>query len=134
MIRDARERKLLLAVSERKVFGFDHCEVGGLLLKKWELPSHMVEAARYHRYPDKCNYNSIDAAMMHIADVVASALQVVDGQEVIIPPVDENAWSILALPVSILPPGIDQLHKQYEDAVQLIFPENFEVQDGCIEA
>jgi putative nucleotidyltransferase with HDIG domain len=37
---------------ERKHFGFDHCEVGRLLLEKWRLPARLGAAVGGHHDPD----------------------------------------------------------------------------------
>jgi len=123
IVKFARESRLPYDVAERKVLGFDHCEVGGMLLKKWELPQHMVDAARYHRQPKKNGYACIDASVMHVADVLANVCMVADGYDTVIPEIDEKAWSALTLPVSILSPATTQMKRQYDDAMALIFPD-----------
>jgi putative nucleotidyltransferase with HDIG domain len=37
---------------ERQRFGFDHCEVGRLVLEKWKLPARLVAAVGGHHDPD----------------------------------------------------------------------------------
>jgi putative nucleotidyltransferase with HDIG domain len=37
---------------EREHFGFDHCEVGRLVLEKWKLPSRLVAAVGGHHDPE----------------------------------------------------------------------------------
>jgi putative nucleotidyltransferase with HDIG domain len=39
--------------AERQVLGTDHAEIGGLLMEKWNLPSEIVSAVRYHHFPEK---------------------------------------------------------------------------------
>jgi HD-like signal output (HDOD) protein len=126
IIKLAREHNLAIDVAERKVLGFDHCEVGGLLLKRWELPQHMIDAVRYHRQPKKNGYTCIDVAILHVANVVASAMQVTEGQACVIPRLDEKAWTMLGLPVSILSPAVTQMKRQFQDALQLICPDEVE--------
>jgi len=134
IIKLAKENNYLLDVAERKVLGFDHCEVGGLLLKKWELPQHMVDAARFHRHPIKNGYTCIDAAVMHVADVVSNTLLVAEGKETVIPELDEKAWAMMALPVSILSPAVTQMKRQYQDAIGLIFPDTIEQNYACADS
>lgn len=38
---------------EREEFGFDHADVGGALLKAWDLPPVLIESVRYHLQPDE---------------------------------------------------------------------------------
>lgn len=37
--------------AERIVLGYDHCEAGGLLGEKWQLPSEFIGAIRWHHEP-----------------------------------------------------------------------------------
>ena len=38
--------------AERKILGFDHCQVGEHLANVWNLPEEMVDAARWHHDPN----------------------------------------------------------------------------------
>lgn len=130
----ARENNLPYDVAERRVLGFDHCEVGGMLLEKWKLPQHMVDAARFHRQPGKNGYACIDASVMHVADVLANVCLVAEGHDTAIPDLDEKAWSVLALPVSIMSPAITQMKRQYDDAMALIFPDKVDQSYACADS
>lgn len=48
LFRRAKEKGLALCALERSTFGMDHAEVGGELLKRWNLPPDVVAAVRYH--------------------------------------------------------------------------------------
>ena len=50
--RAQNEGRSLYAI-EREEFGFDHTVVGGLMLKKWELPEEIVNAAVWHHSADE---------------------------------------------------------------------------------
>lgn len=43
---------LSLAVLERERFGFDHYQSGAELLRRWHMPTPVVEAVLHHRNPD----------------------------------------------------------------------------------
>lgn len=58
---------------ERLEFGVTHCEIGGNLLKWWDIPYPFVEAALYHH--DPFNENIIDrelVCILHIAEYYSS--------------------------------------------------------------
>jgi putative nucleotidyltransferase with HDIG domain len=44
----AREQGVALAVMERSAFGMDHAELGGELMRRWNLPPDVVAAVRHH--------------------------------------------------------------------------------------
>jgi putative nucleotidyltransferase with HDIG domain len=55
MEKSVQENRNLREV-ERTFLGYDHSEIGALLLEKWQLPRNMVLLARYHHKP--VEYNS----------------------------------------------------------------------------
>ena len=132
IIDKAEETGELLYVMERKVLGFDHGDVGARLLQRWELPQYMIDSVKYHHQSVGNRYTCIDAAVVHVADVISMALRVArDETDVLISPLDEVAWNALALPVSIISPVASQLELQYRDAAALIFPEGDESGYAC---
>ena len=44
---------------EKSEFGFSHCEVGSLLMSKWNLPSGLSNAVFLHHNPDQDNSRDI---------------------------------------------------------------------------
>jgi len=122
VIRAARNKNVLMHVAEKEILGFDHADVGRVLLQKWALPQHMIDAVHYHNNPQKTENISIDTAVTHVAEVISCAVYAALGNDVLVPPINEEAWNVLALPVSILQPLITQMEQQYADAVALIFP------------
>lgn len=115
----AYEEQRMLEEVEREIFGFDHADVGGVLLKKWKLPKNLVDAAHYHHQPGKATEQ--DTIVIHVAEVIASAMQLGSAGDFFVPPLDKNAWQDMALPVSVLSPVIEQTKKQYQAVVELIF-------------
>lgn len=56
---------------ERAAFGADHCELNLSLLKKWNLPEEIVDAAAHHHDP---HAQSKSTGLVHIACLVADHL------------------------------------------------------------
>jgi putative nucleotidyltransferase with HDIG domain len=57
--------------AERMVLGVDHAEVGALLLEKWNLPSSVVSATRWHHEPARLDDDSRDLGdLIHVSDVI----------------------------------------------------------------
>ena len=60
---------------EREVFGVSHQEIGGYLLRWWELPYPIVEAALFHHSPmDEKVVNKEIVAAVHLAQYEAARL------------------------------------------------------------
>lgn len=48
LIERAKREGVLLSALERGSFVIDHAELGGELMRRWDLPPHIVAAVRYH--------------------------------------------------------------------------------------
>ncbi|MBE9581546.1 MAG: HDOD domain-containing protein, partial [Proteobacteria bacterium] len=67
--------KARLYMAERKVIGFDHGEVGAMLLKRWMFPDMIVNPiAIHHQTEIPEGTNSADTAMLRIADALPQEL------------------------------------------------------------
>jgi putative nucleotidyltransferase with HDIG domain len=47
-VAEAMRRDVPLEIAEQELLGFDHCEVGGMLAEKWNLPADVADAIRNH--------------------------------------------------------------------------------------
>jgi len=115
------EKEAPLHVAEKQVLGFDHADVGRAMLEQWGLPEHLVVAVGAHHQPSVLDEIDVDSAIVHVADVIANAMGMGWATEVHVPGLDEAAWQQIGLPVSILSPAVEQIKRQYDDAVELIF-------------
>ncbi len=119
-IKRAHEENALLYEMENEVMGFDHAEVGSLLLRQWQLPEHTMNAVACHHKPSKANGYAHDASIIHVADIIANSMQLGSSGERFVPPLDEDAWECLSLSESIIPPALQLLGHQYSDIVRII--------------
>jgi putative nucleotidyltransferase with HDIG domain len=66
--REARPDNLLEL--ESSVLGINHAELGGLYLKDYNLPSVLIDTARYHHEPERAGENARIVAAVQIADLL----------------------------------------------------------------
>lgn len=114
---------LLMYQAERDMLGFDHADVGAVLLEQWQLPPSLVKAIEFHHRPAKVagtGEYAITAAVVHVADVITNAMVYGSSGERFVPPLEDAAWQQLNLPETVLYATLKQLEHQYEDAVSLI--------------
>lgn len=123
VLQEAHSRAALLYEVESEMLGFDHAAVGGALLTQWWLPEHTVEAVAHHHRPSDSPNEHIDAALVHIADLIVNAMCIGTSGERFVPPLDLRAWERIGLPVSVLAPTLTQLERQYSEAISVIMPE-----------
>ena len=115
-----KEQRCLLFQAEREIAGFDHATLGGLLLKAWQLPARLEEAVTFHHAPHKAKKFPQDAAILHVADILAHALQLGSAGENCVPPLAPNAWEQIDLPISVIGTVMGKAQIQYNDAVSFI--------------
>jgi putative nucleotidyltransferase with HDIG domain len=109
-----------LFFAEQAILGFDHTHVGQALLDLWKLPPALREAVAHHHYPDRAKRFPIETATVHVADVIANALEFGTSGEKAIPPFLPAAWNQLGLPASVIPDLVEEAERHYEAAVQII--------------
>ena len=105
---------------EREVFGFDHAMLGGLLLKEWKLPPQLVEATQYHHMPSRSMTYPVETSYVHIANLIVSMLQLGNSGDKRIPRLDHGAWASLGFNVDIVDGVVDEVHSQYNSAVEFV--------------
>ena len=110
----------LLHEVEEKIMGYNHAEVGFALLKTWNLSSGLQEAVGYHHHPQQATKSPLEAASVHVAEIMAIALQLGSSGEDLVPPLDPKAWNSLNLPANISSFIIDEVERQYYDIVDII--------------
>ena len=76
---------------------------------------------RYHHSPILAGKYPIEASIIHIADVIAHALELGNSGENHVPPLDAKAWDLLQLPTSMLSSIVSQINRQFPDAIDM-FP------------
>ena len=105
----ARENMLPLVEAEQSVFGFIHTTISEHLLREWKFPPALCGLINNHHWPLAAP-NPREAAVIHVADVMANALGVAAGQMYLVPPFDERAWDLLGIPAQ----GVRRLLSEYE--------------------
>jgi HD-like signal output (HDOD) protein len=101
-----------LAQVERLEMGFDHAELGAVLVERWHLPDTLVEpTACHHRLLTTARYVH-DCAAVHVAEVLAEALGYGSAGEAVVPPLDPIAWNLLELSPADLSPLTTALERQ----------------------
>lgn len=103
----------LSSTVETEVLGFDHATLGAALLEAWNLPLPLVELVRCHHYPSRSHLAPRDAALVHIADFLASALGLGDSGEYAVAPLAEAAWQQCLLDERRLEAVVKEIEARY---------------------
>jgi len=89
----------LLYKQEKDCLGCRHTDLGKFLLIKWNLPVNLANNIFCHHNPSNAN-NPIHASIVHLADILANALELGSSGERFVPPLDNKAWDDLGIPAS----------------------------------
>jgi HD-like signal output (HDOD) protein len=126
MLAMARDESELLYRIEQRELGFTHADVGRLLLANWRLPPAQVEAVGNHHASHLSLHYPLETAAVHIADVIANALQIGSSGEELVPSIDAEAWRKLELPVDQLETVVEHAASQAEEAARLFIDQGEE--------
>ena len=105
---------------EREQLGFDHADLGGALLKKWKIPASIGEPVACHHNPSGAEQFPMEAALVHLADIICQALQFGQGAEWGVPPLDEDSWARLDMPPHMLGAVIKQVEMQIIETFEIL--------------
>lgn len=107
--------------AEREVMGFDHAQVGGEILKTWQLPDSITEAIICHHQPGTADNYHLEASLIHIATYLAC---VVEGSSAEERPssIDPVAWQNCNLSEDIIDPLLQETRPQLIAALSMFLP------------
>jgi len=120
-LRQSQAEKIPLWDAEKSVLGYDHGEVGGTLLKSWNLPPVLCEAVHHHLHPAEAEEEYQDAAqLLHLAwQIVRHHVErdplLEEGAEI-----SESIWERNNLRSDLLQQVLEKARQQF-DASQDIF-------------
>jgi len=101
--------------AEKRVMGFDHCEVGSALVKAWRLPESLGEVVKYHHTPSQAENFQTEVAIIHIADIMVSSAELGNSGDRHVPPLDPKAWDLINIGEEVLPDILDQVKEKLDD-------------------
>ena len=84
-------------LSERKIFGFDHMDVGVELAKLWKFPSQLRAAISRHHTPYDYSKTIDTAVVVHAGNSVAVMAELDTENFLEVPPIDKKALEFLKL-------------------------------------
>lgn len=89
--------ELTVHQAERQVLGYDHAQVGGELARQWKLPSLLEECIACHHFPGEAKRHPREAAIVHIANVLAVMAELDTLATEDVTPIDPQAWETVGL-------------------------------------
>jgi HD-like signal output (HDOD) protein len=115
-----REEKALLFRMEKESLGFTHAEVGGRLLEKWRIPASIAEPVACHHSPDMARKFPLEAAFIHLADIICKSLGLGFNGERFVPPLEPASWERLDIPPAALAEVVKHVEPQMADTMAIL--------------
>jgi HD-like signal output (HDOD) protein len=112
--------KLLLFSAEESRLGFTHAAVGGGLLTKWRIPMSIAEPVACHHAPSTAEKFPLEAALIHIADIICHALALGFTDECFVPTLEPAAWERLDIPAASLATIVKQVEPQLAETLTIL--------------
>jgi len=106
---------------EQSIVGFDHAQLGGALLHAWGLPEALCEAVTMHHTPELAQHYPLEAATVHLADIMVNAMELGSRGEYVVHPISPVAWERLGLSTDVLQAVMQQADDQFGDVVQALY-------------
>lgn len=121
----ARKEGVLLVETEREIFSWDHAQMGGLLLRKWQYPEILEKMVRHHHGLDD-PLSVAETAIIHVADVITNAMEIGSSGERYVPAMNPAAWEALGIDAEDLKVVISEVGTQIGEIFRSFFPEEDE--------
>lgn len=116
-MQQSQEQRISLFRVERELFKYDHTTVAALLLEKWNFPKPLTQMIRHHHTPAG-SPRSLEASIINISTLMATALKLGCSGECFIPSFNSNAWETIDLSTSVLAASIAQVDRQVSEIIQ----------------
>ncbi|MCZ6513119.1 MAG: HDOD domain-containing protein [Nitrospinae bacterium] len=105
---------------EREVLGFDHADVGAALAHAWKLPLSLEEIIGNHHNPARSKRYPLETTIIHLADIIAKAMELGTSGDIHVSPLDEKSWEQLKLPIGIFSALWNQVETQFNESIDVV--------------
>ncbi|HET7774733.1 MAG TPA: HDOD domain-containing protein [Azospira sp.] len=109
-----KKHDCFLLTAERDVLGLDHATVGRALAERWRFAPSIQEAVAFHHAPEEATATSL-AGLVHVADVMAHALDLCPREDELVPPLSSVAWNRLGISWPRFKTLLSKVEDQFDD-------------------
>jgi HD-like signal output (HDOD) protein len=120
MLVACRQEEALLFRMEEERLGFTHAEIGGRLLEKWRIPASIAEPVACHHCPETARKFPLEAAFIHLADIICKSLGLGFNGECYVPPLEPSSWERLDIPPASLAEVVRHVEPQMAETMAIL--------------
>jgi HD-like signal output (HDOD) protein len=115
IVKLVRNENILMIAAEERILGYRHPEVGKLLAEKWNLPPKLTGVILHHHQPSEAGRFALEAAIVHLADILCRSLNIGYGGDNKMPALDKAAWNNLRIKSQSIEPILAEINKEFND-------------------
>ena len=115
VITTAKEKNILLKDAEEQILGITHSEIGGALLKAWNIPETLIYTTTFHHNLALAKDKIKAACVVHLADILCRSLEIGSGGDEKVPLLNADAWAQLDLEPAMLNDIVDELNREIDN-------------------
>lgn len=116
---EAHKRGCHISVVEQEIFGVDHSRIALWLALRWHLPERLTDALTYHHNPSRAKNSVQMATIVHVADILARALEYGEAGDGTLPALDREAFDQLGLSLEQLDRIMIAADEQYQQGADV---------------
>jgi putative nucleotidyltransferase with HDIG domain len=120
VINEVQKSAIPMVEAERKIFGFDHTQVGSALAVQWRFPLDTAQMIGSHHLGEGAAPQRKDIAAVHIGNILCMALGLGTGGEKRLANVNAKAWELLGLTLSGIELVMDKTVKLYRENTEIL--------------
>jgi putative nucleotidyltransferase with HDIG domain len=120
VINEVQKSGIPMVEAERKVFGFDHTQVGSALAVQWRFPLETANMIGSHHLAEAAAPQRKDIAAVHIGNILCMALEFGTGGEKRLAKVNAKAWELMGLTLSSIELVMEKTVKLYRDNTEIL--------------
>lgn len=109
---------------EQQIIGCDHAAVGGALIDSWKLPESLCEPVTYHHQPAKAENFPQEAAIAHIANVLANTEHPSrHHKRIILPPIEAiDPWALeqVSIDETMMEEALQIAQEEYAEVTSMV--------------
>jgi len=125
VLQRTREKEISFKDAEHEVLGFNHADIGGQVMKKWNIPLPvMVAVQHHHETPEERNGSSfaqdLIVDIVRLADVICKCEHIGFTGDSTTPVLEEELWARLPLESKSIEEVVDKSAEEIEKASILI--------------
>jgi putative nucleotidyltransferase with HDIG domain len=120
VINEVHKAEIPMVEAERKIFGFDHTQVGSALAVQWRFPIETANMISSHHLAEGATPQRKDIAAVHIGNILCMALQFGTGGEKRLSNVNAKAWELMGLTLSSIELVMEKTVKLYKENAEIL--------------